>query len=219
VLRGVLIDVDGTLLDSNDAHARAWEAALAEEGFVVAFERIRPLIGMGGDKVVPILTNLPPEDPRAERVSERRGEIFRTQYLPTLRAFPKARILLQELGRRRLRRVTATSATADDLSALLQQAGVAELMDATVTGDDVDRSKPDPDIVACALEKAALRADEAVLLGDTPYDLVAARRAGVPSIAVRSGGWPDAELGAARVIVSDVAELCDRLDELLAQVP
>jgi HAD superfamily hydrolase (TIGR01509 family) len=213
LLRGFLLDIDGTLLDSNDAHACAWQRALAERGYPVEFGRIRPLIGMGADKVVPLLTGLGPEDPRAELLQERRGEIFRTELLPTLRPFPKARALLEELGRRQAQRVAATSASGEDLRALLERAGVADLMDATVTHDDVDRSKPDPDIVTTALEKTRLRPDEAVLVGDTPYDVAAARRAGVRAVAVRSGGWRDEDLHGAVAIFDDVAALCSHLDD------
>jgi phosphoglycolate phosphatase-like HAD superfamily hydrolase len=213
--RGVLLDVDGTLLDSNHAHARAWEEALAKEGFAPGFDRIRRLIGMGGDKVVPLLTGIPDEDPRAERLKKSRGQIFRAKYLPRLRPFPVARALLMELGRRRLVRVVASSATADDLTALLEQGGFTDQLDTTVSGDDVDRSKPDPDIVATALERAQLRPDEAVLVGDTPYDVAAARRAGVDAIAVRSGGWSDEELEGAIAIVDDVATLHARLNDLI----
>jgi len=215
--RGVLLDVDGTLLDSNDAHARAWEDVLSEEGFAVGYDRIRPLIGMGGDKVVPLLTGIPDGDPRAERLNQRRGRLFRTKYLPRLHAFPAAHALLQELGRRRMLRVVATSASAEDLGALLEQGGFADLIDATVSSDDVDRSKPDPDIVAAALEKARLRQDEAVLVGDTPYDVAAGRRAGVDVIAVRSGGWSDEELRGATAVIDDVGALRARLDEMLAR--
>jgi HAD superfamily hydrolase (TIGR01509 family) len=215
-LRGMLLDVDGTLLDSNDAHARAWEEALADQGFRVGFQRIRRLIGMGSDKLVPSLTHLSPEDPRAERLQKRRGELFRIR-LPSLRPFARARELLAALGRRGLVRVTATSATAEDMRALLKQADVADLMDATVSSDDVDRSKPDPDIVRTALDRAALRPDQAVLVGDTAYDVAAARRAGVRAIAVRSGGWRDGELDGAVAIFDDVADLFVHLDDVVAR--
>ena len=191
---------------------------MAEHGFEVPFERIRPLVGMGSDKVVPLLTGLSADDPRGEQLKERRGEIFRTELLPRLRPFPKARDLLQELGRRDVRRIVATSASEEDLKALLERAGVADLMDETVSHGDVDRSKPDPDIVAVALEKARLRPDEAVMVGDTPYDVAAAARAGVAAIAVRSGGWPSENLRGAVAIVDDVAELCARLDEVVASL-
>jgi HAD superfamily hydrolase (TIGR01509 family) len=216
-LRAVLLDIDGTLLDSNDAHALAWQRALAEQGYTVDFLRIRKLIGMGSDKVVPLLTGLAAEDPRAERLQERRGEIFRCELLPRLRPFPKARELLEGLGRRKVLRGAATSASKDDLKALLERAGVSDLMDTTVSSDDVDRSKPDPDIVATALEKTHRRPHEAVLVGDTPYDVAAARRAGVRAIAVRSGRWSDGDLRDAMVIFDDVAALCANLENVLAR--
>ena len=214
-IRGFLLDIDGTLLDSNDAHAEAWRRALAEAGHAVPVSRIRPLVGMGSDKVVPILTGLDSDSPRGERLKDRRGDIFRSELLPGLRPFPKAREFLQELGRRHVRRVAATSASKDDLSALLAQAGVADLMDETVTHDDVDRSKPDPDIVAAALQRAGLGAAQAVLVGDTPYDVAAALRAGVQPIGVRSGGWSDYDLEGAVAIFDDVAALCAHLDDVL----
>lgn len=215
-ISGFLLDIDGTLLDSNDAHAEAWGRALAEADFAVPVSRIRPLVGMGADKVVPLLTGLRSDASEAQRLQERRGEIFRSELLPKLRPFPGARELLAELGRRHIVRVAATSAAGDDLRALLAQAGVADLMDETVTSDDVDRSKPDPDIVAMGLEKARLGPEQAVLVGDTPYDVAAARRAGVQAIAVRSGGWRDRDLEGAVAIFDDVAALCARLDAVLS---
>ena len=170
---------------------------------------------MGSDKVVPLLTGLSAEAPLGEKLKDRRGEIFRTELLPGLQPFPKARDLLEALGRRGIERVAATSASADDLKALLERAGVADLMDATVNHDDVDRSKPDPDIVATAVQKARLSPAEVVMVGDTPYDVAAAARAGVAAIAVRSGGWPDDDLRGAVAILDDVAAICARLDEIL----
>jgi phosphoglycolate phosphatase-like HAD superfamily hydrolase len=216
-LRGMLFDVDGTLLDSNEAHARAWQEALAEQGIVVEYRQVRPLIGMGGDKVVPLLTPHSPDGPVADRLNERRGAIFRERYLPSLRPFPKARDLLVTLGAHGRLRATATSATASDLRALLAQAGVADALDVVVSSDDVDRSKPDPDIVAAALAKASLCPEETVLVGDTPYDVAAARRAGVRAIALRSGGWTDDALGGAIAIYDDVADLCAHLDEVIGR--
>src|SRR3954447_15002425 len=93
-IRGVIFDVDGTLVDSNDEHARAWVDALAETGRDVAYERVRPLIGMGGDKVMPMLTGLSADEPEGKRIAERRKAIFAERYLPRIRAFPGARELL-----------------------------------------------------------------------------------------------------------------------------
>jgi HAD superfamily hydrolase (TIGR01509 family) len=209
----VLFDVDGTLLDSNDAHAAAWSEALAEHGFQIPASLVRPLIGMGGEKVVPALTGLAPDHEAARRILERRGEIFRTRHLPRLQPFPRVRELVEGLRARYLRLAIASSATATELAGLLERTGVGDLIHARASSDDAARSKPDPDIVCMALKGLGLEAAHAVLVGDTPYDVEAAGRAGVMCIAVRSGGWPDAALSGARAIFDDPADLLAHLDE------
>ena len=211
-LHTVLLDIDGTLLDSNDAHARAWVDAFAAHGYVVPFEAVRPLIGMGGDKLIPELTGLHPESPEAKRLAETRGEIFRDRELPTLRATPGARELLERMRSRGLELVVATSAKADEVQALLQQAGVADLIEAASSADDAERSKPDPDIVRAALSAVRRPASHSLMLGDTPYDVEAARRARVPIIALRCGGWDDAALDGATESYDDPADLLAHYD-------
>jgi phosphoglycolate phosphatase-like HAD superfamily hydrolase len=206
-LHTVLLDIDGTLLDSNDAHARAWVRAFPEHGYVVPFEAIRPLIGKGGDKLIPELTGLDPDSGEAKRLSETRGEIFRERELPTLRATPGARELLEHMRARGLELVVATSAKADEVRALLEQAGVADLIEASSSADDVERSKPDPDIVRAALSAVRRPASHSLMLGDTPYDVEAATRARVPIIALRCGGWDDAALEGATEVYDDPADL------------
>jgi haloacid dehalogenase superfamily, subfamily IA, variant 3 with third motif having DD or ED/haloacid dehalogenase superfamily, subfamily IA, variant 1 with third motif having Dx(3-4)D or Dx(3-4)E len=206
-LHTILLDIDGTLLDSNDAHARAWVAAFPEHGYVVPFEAIRPLIGKGGDKLIPELTGLDPDSAEAKRLSETRGEIFRERELPTLRPTPGARELLERLRAQGLELVVATSAKADEVRALLQQAGVADLIEAASSADDVERSKPDPDIVRAALSRVRRPASHTLMLGDTPYDVEAATRARVPIIALRCGGWDDAALDGATEVYDDPADL------------
>jgi HAD superfamily hydrolase (TIGR01509 family) len=203
----VLLDIDGTLLDSNDAHARAWVRAFPEHGYVVPFEAIRPLIGKGGDKLIPELTGLDPDSGEAKRLSETRSEIFREHELPTLRATPGARELLEHMRARGLELVVATSAKADEVRALLEQAGVADLIEASSSADDVERSKPDPDIVRAALSAVRRPASHSLMLGDTPYDVEAATRARVPIIALRCGGWDDAALHGATEVYDDPADL------------
>jgi HAD superfamily hydrolase (TIGR01509 family) len=212
-VRGVILDIDGTLLDSNDAHAAAWSDALAEHGHEVAAARIRPLIGMGGDKVLPKLTGISEDDPRGKAISERRGEIFRQKYLPDVRPFPRVRELVERLGRDGRKVVVASSASEEDLGALLEKAGVRDLLAGETSSDDADRSKPDPDIVCAALKKLALPADAAVMIGDTPYDVEAATRAGIRTIALRSGGWTDPDLRGAAAVYADPADLLAHLDE------
>jgi HAD superfamily hydrolase (TIGR01509 family) len=211
-LRVALLDIDGTLIYSNDAHARAWVAAFARYGYVVPFEQVRPLIGKGGDKLIPELTGLDPHSVEGKLISAARAELFRRE-LPSLRPTPGARALLVRMLDQGLELVVATSAKADEVTALLQQAGVADLIHAASSADDAESSKPDPDIVQAALRKTGRHPSEAVLLGDTPYDIEAATRARVPAIALRSGGWTDASLAGAIAIYDDPADLLNHYDE------
>ncbi len=206
-IRGVLLDVDGTLVDSNDAHARAWVKAFSEQGIKVEFERIRRLIGKGGDKVLKEIAGWDEDDPRARLTSDRRREIFLKEFLPTLHAFPKTRELLQKMRDRGLKLVVASSAKADELEHLLRLCGADQYIEEKTSSDDAERSKPDPDIVAAALKEINLPSDEVVMLGDTPYDVESAAHVNVRVIALRCGGWEDAELPGALAVYDDPADL------------
>ena len=207
-LHVILLDIDGTLIASNDAHARAWVGALAEHGYVVTFQQVRPLIGMGGDKLLPTLTALDPESGEAARIGETRGELFRRE-LPTLRPTPGARDLLVLLKSEGLELVVATSAQENEVEALLRQASVADLIETKASSDDAARSKPDRDIVQAALRKSGNHSAHGIMIGDTPYDVEAAGRARVPAIALRCGGWwTDPAFKDAIAIYDDPADLC-----------
>ncbi len=209
---GVIFDVDGTLVDSNDAHARAWVEALRAHGHAVAFEHLRRLIGMGGDKLLPAAIGVSAESPEGKAIAERRGRIFRERELPDLQPFPGAHDLLRTLEGRGLRLAVASSAQEDELTPLLRIAGAEGRLEGRTSGDDVDRSKPDPDAVADALARLRCGPREAVMIGDTPYDMEAARRAGVDAIGFRSGGWGDADLSTAVAIYDGPLDLLRRLD-------
>lgn len=212
----MLFDVDGTLLDSNDAHARAWEDAFREAGYTARFADVRPLIGMGGDKLLPKVIGVDAESARGKALGKRRQEIFRERYLPQLRPFPGARALLERMRAAGLTLVVATSAKEDELAGLLAAAGVADLFAETTTSSDADNSKPDPDIIEAALARAGHVAPAAALMvGDTPYDVEAASRAGVGTVAVRSGGWDDAALHGAVAVYESVGEILERYEESL----
>ena len=209
----VLFDIDGTLVDSNDAHAHAWVEAFAELGVQVDFSKVRRSIGMGGDKLMPAVSGISEESSLGEKISERRGEIFKTKYLRELKPFAGARELVQDVKARGLTAVAASSAKRDELKALLQIAGATDLLDEATSSDDAEESKPEPDIVQAALKKAKAQAAEALLIGDTPYDLEAAARAGVAVIAFRCGGWSDADLRGATAIYDGPWDLLARIDE------
>jgi HAD superfamily hydrolase (TIGR01509 family) len=205
--RTVLFDVDGTLIDSNGAHARSWHQALREHHHRVTLAAVRRLIGMGGDKLLPELAGVEAESPLGQDISARKKELFATA-LPTLAATCGARPLLETLMRSGVTIAVATSAGADEVAALLSQAGVDDLLVIRASKDDAARSKPDPDIVRSALARAGVGIEGALMVGDTPYDLEAANRAGIPAIALRCGGlWTDPELRQAVAIFDDPAAL------------
>ena len=186
-LRAVLLDVDGTLIDSNDAHARTWVEALAKFGYEADFGVMRRSIGMGGDELMTEL-GIPNQPQLREKIEALRAALFRRE-LASLQPTPGVRELLDKLRQQALRRVVASSSPESQLRALLEQAGIADRVDATVSADDVARAKPAPDIFSAAMQKAGERSSTVVALGDTPHDLESARRAGVPLIALRCGGW------------------------------
>lgn len=212
-VRAVLLDVDGTLIDSNDGHAQAWVDVCSEFGHDIEFGRVRWLIGMGGDKVLPKLTGIEEESDEGQRIKERRGEIFRERYLPSLKACPGAVELVERLRDEGLKLVVATSASETDLKALLDKIGLSWLGENATNSDDADNSKPDPDIVEAALEQTGAPAGEVVMIGDTPYDIEAASRAGVRIIGVECGGWEAGELAGAVAVYADPAELLRRWDD------
>lgn len=208
----VILDVDGTLLLSNDAHARAFVAAMREHGFDVPFERVRPLIGEGSDKVLPHAIGVEKDSAIGKWIAGRKGELFGQLHLPHLQPAPGAQALVAHLRERGLQLVAASSASKSDLGALLQQARVADLLPRRVSADDVAESKPEPDVVQAALRQLGCAAEESVMLGDTRFDVAAARRAGVAVLAVRCGGSSDADLAGAAAIYDDPAHLLRELD-------
>ena len=206
-LRGVILDVDGTLVNSNDAHARSWMEALAEHHIAVDFAQVRPLIGMGGDKLLPRLCGISAESTQGVEIATRRGELFRERYLPQLKPFPKTRELVTRLIAAGLRPAVASSAQEQELAQLLRIARVDNLMQGVSSASDTKHSKPDPDIVRAALQKLDVPAGAALMIGDTPYDVEAARKLGVGTIGLRCGGRSDSELAGAIAIYDDPADL------------
>jgi HAD superfamily hydrolase (TIGR01509 family) len=203
-----LVDIDGTLLDSNDAHAHAWVEALAEHGFTTPYARVRSLVGMGADQLLPAIgAHLTPDSEPGASIVRRRGEIFKQRYADELQPTPGARELLLALIAVGVTCVAATSAKEDELDLLLERAGVADLIATKSTADDVRVSKPAPDIVHAALQRSHAIATRSVMLGDTKYDVTAARRAGVSTIALRCGGSSDSDLAGAEAIYDDPLSL------------
>jgi HAD superfamily hydrolase (TIGR01509 family) len=206
----VLFDVDGTLIDSNAAHATAWLRALRDYGVSTDIMKVRPLIGMGGDKLLPAIAGIEESSPQGRAIAARKKELFDDQ-LPWLRPTPGARVLLEYLRDQGMDPLIATSAGEKEMNTLLDCAGIADLVPKRVSKDDAGESKPDPDIICAALAMSRGGLASTVMVGDTPYDIEAASRAGIPSVALRCGGhWTDHDLRGALYIFDDPKELLDR---------
>jgi len=215
LLEGVIFDIDGTLVDSNDAHAQSWVDTFADAGYDVPFDVVRPLIGMGADKLLPKTIGVKHDSKGGKKLIKLRSEIFREKYLPTLRPLKGSRALVLRVRADGLKAIVATSAKDEELQGLLKAAEVADLMEEKATASDARRSKPDPDIVEAAIEESGTSLRKLVMIGDTPYDVEAATKAKVRTIAFRSGGWSDDDLHGAVEIYDGPADLLTRYDSSL----
>lgn len=213
--RAALLDVDGTLVDSNYQHALAWYRAFRRSGIVLPLWRIHRHVGMGGDQLVPALVGDDVDRERGDEIRQLRGEEFQ-RLIEEIEPLEGSRELIADLKQRGLTVVLASSAPQDELDHYLDLLQARELADCWTTDDDVQATKPEPDLVQAALEKAGT--GEGVMVGDTPWDVEAARKAGLETVCVITGGFSEQELrdaGAATVFES-VEELRQRLDEILA---
>lgn len=208
-IRAVLFDIDGTLVDSNDLHVLAWQRAFAQVGTAIDAETIHGQIGKGKDMLVPAL--LPDADQATQdQAGELHGQNFQDAYLGQVVPFASAHDLLARVHADGKTVVLASSASSSELEHYLELLGAGDLVSASTSGDDVEHTKPAPDIFAAALAKLApISPDEAIVVGDTPYDIEAAAKCGVAAIAVRSGKFPDEALekAGAVAIYDDVAAL------------
>ncbi|PZQ59303.1 MAG: HAD family hydrolase [Sphingomonas taxi] len=207
--KAIFFDIDGTLVDSNDFHVEAWQQAFAGVGATFDRQRIHDQIGKGTDMLVPTLLPGASQEEQ-ERLGEEHGAIFSSRYLERVRPFPDAHALLARAKASGKTVVLASSASGDELDHYLDLLDARDLVDATTSADDVEKTKPAPDIFAIALEKVApLAAGDVVVIGDTPYDIEAAATCGIAAIGLRSGGFTDAALHDAGAIAlyDDVAAL------------
>lgn len=209
-----VLDIDGTLVDTNYHHAIAWFRAFRQHGFVLPIWRIHRHIGMGGDQLVAALTD--------ERIEQEHGDEIRAsektlyfQLIDEVQPMAGSRELIEQLKRRGHTVVLASSAKSDEVDHYLDLLDARELADNWTTSADVESTKPAPDLVSAALDRAGGSSDDAVMVGDTTWDVEAAGKAGVQTLAVMTGGFAVAELeeaGAAAVFES-VVELCENLDQ------
>jgi HAD superfamily hydrolase (TIGR01509 family) len=215
MVKAVLCDIDGTLLQSNWLHAAAWRDAFAAIGIGLDLEEVRRQIGKGGDELIPVFVPWWKRKFVEEPLKRYRKHIFEQDYLGRVEAFPKVRELLVRMKAEGIRVSLASSANQDELSAYKKIAGIEDLVEEDTSADDAKRSKPHPDIFEATLKKLGVTASEALALGDTPYDAEAAGKAGVWTVGVTTGGWSEKELMDAGCIEvwKDVGELLERFEE------
>jgi phosphoglycolate phosphatase-like HAD superfamily hydrolase len=209
----VLLDIDGTLVDSNDAHADAWVETFAQHGLEVAFARVRRMIGMGGDRVVEDIAGLARDSRKSRKLQDECAERFMARWLARVKPLEGTRELVLRLQREGYEVVLASAAHADALEALLAIAGVEDLLGERARPPKPAASKPDPDTIEVALTRVDADRSRAVMIGDTPYDVAAARAARVDVIGFTTGGYSVEALAGAVAVYDGPTGLLARWDD------
>ncbi|WP_406699431.1 HAD family hydrolase [Singulisphaera sp. Ch08] len=198
MIRAVIFDIDGTLIDSVDLHAKAWQEALRHFGHDLPFERVRHQIGKGGDQLMPALLPKEMVERRGEEIEKYRSDLFKREYLSQVRAFPGVRDLFERIKADGKKIALASSAKGDELAAYKEIANIDGLCEVETSSDDAEKSKPHPDIFEAAMvQLGSLPPSDVVVIGDTPYDAEAASKANLRTIGMLCGGFFEEELRAA----------------------
>ena len=216
-VKAVLLDMDGTLIDSNGLHAESWQRAFAEFGIEVGFETALKQIGKGGDHLLPTFVPKEKVETTGKAIEKFRKELFEREYLSQVKPFPKVRQLIERMKNSGLTIAMASSAGKEELQKYKKIANIDDLVEEETTSEDAENSKPSPDIFSVALKRVGVDAGEAVSLGDTPYDAEASTKCGVRTVGVTSGGWSREDLlnaGCAEVY-EDAADLLANFDRSL----
>lgn len=216
MIKAVIFDIDGTLVDSVDLHAQAWKETFKHFGKDVPYEQVRNQIGKGSDQLMPVFFSPEELDRFGEEMEKYRGDIFKREYLARVKPFPKVRELFERVLADDKKIALASSAKDDELQTYKRIAHIDDLIRAETSADDADKSKPHPDIFEAALKELGdIQTNQVIVVGDTPYDAEAAGKIRLRTIGVLSGGFPEAKLTAAgcMAIYEDPADLLLRYDE------
>jgi HAD superfamily hydrolase (TIGR01549 family) len=201
MIEAIIFDIDGTLVDSVDLHARAWQEALQHFGHDLSFQQVRHEIGKGGDQLLPDLLAPKVVDSQGEEIRKYRSELFKRKYLSQVRPFPAVRELFERIRADGKKIALASSAKSDEIAIYRRIARIEDLVDVETSADDVERSKPHPDIFDVTLDRlGGINPVGVMVIGDTPHDAQAASKARLLTIGMLCGGFPEQELRAAGCI-------------------
>ncbi len=200
MIKAAIFDVDGTLVDSNDLHAKAWDETLRHFGKEIPYRDLREQIGKGGDQYLPEFLSAREMREIGEDAEKFRADLFKRKYLGRVRPFPQVRELFERLRADRKRIALASSGNADEAEHHVKLARLEGLVETQTSKSDVKHSKPSPDVFTSALNLLHLQADEAIVIGDTPYDVQAARKIGLCTVALLCGGFSEDQLRASGAI-------------------
>lgn len=212
--QAMLLDIDGTLVDSNEKHAHCWIEAFAHFGRNVEWETVRGQIGKGGDLLVPDTLNAKEMLEFGEPLKKYRGELWKQRYMRSVEPFPGVVEAIQAIAARGIRVALASSSNPDEVEYYVQLLGVGDLLEGTTSKEDAQFSKPSPEIFQAALERVDADPARTFAVGDTPYDILAAHRIPVPVIAVRCGGFAEELLKKAEFVFDDLPALTRELDRI-----
>jgi phosphoglycolate phosphatase-like HAD superfamily hydrolase len=219
LIKAVIFDIDGTLIDSNDAHAESFAKAFEKYGKTVSFEELNRLIGMGAEDILEKYLNKKEIEKFGEELIEYRKNIFLKDYLPDVKVFAKTRELFEKLKTDKIQTALASSAGEDELKEYKKLLNIDDLIEEETNADDAEEAKPEPDIFLTAFEKLKnVEKENILVVGDTPYDAEAAGKAKLKIFGVESGGWTRAKLieEGCEEVYQDIAEICENYEKIFA---
>ena len=216
MLKAIIFDIDGTLVDSVDIHAKCWHEAFRDFDKDVTFDEIRTQIGKGGDQLMPEFLSEDELKKIGKKLEEHRSEIFKAKYMHQIQPFAQVRELFERIKRDGIKVAVGSSAKKDEVDYYLGLLKVTDLVDEIASSEDADKSKPHPDIFEASLRKLQVAASDALVVGDSPYDAEAAKRAGITAYGVLCGGFwqEDLQKAGAKQIFGGPAEMLEKYDEI-----
>jgi phosphoglycolate phosphatase-like HAD superfamily hydrolase len=220
--KAIIFDMDGTLLDSVDLHAEAWRETFAHFGREIPFDQLRSQIGKGGDQLLPVFLSKEEIEKQGKEIEKYRGDLFKEKYLDRVKPFPGVRALFEKIIEHGQRPALASSSKGDQLQVFKKIAQIDDLVEAETSSADAEKSKPHPDIFEAAIDRLRngpggkdLDVQDIIAVGDTPYDAESAGKAGIRTVGVRCGGFPEQDLRKAGCIAifDGPEDLLRRYDE------